>query len=341
MKTLRYFHPELTPFLLLDMVNEANATRSSCFGFQMDERYAIAFNNFDILTKCSYVAAWTNSGLNILLAVIAVFYNVKILVNFSNVTRKWNFTNILLFNLALADLFVGLFILPSRALLFGAALLGEKTVCHHTLQILFKSLQIIFSTASFHAVFMVTIERYISVVHCMKCTVVMTKTRMVLAALSGWILSSTLGLLTIFTPRTVQVVLSAHITWICFMLGTLNLKVHMVAKSQRTKIYLQRLSVRREESHPVKKYLKTHKSFAMVITTITLCYFPEAVIGFVFLVGNVPTIASLQLWTETLFFSASTLNPFVYFKQVEKSPFRRKRAMYISTNGGYSGRYNV
>lgn len=318
----------------LNMANETKIISVTCLGFEMKNRHVLGFHGI-----LSYTLAWANCGLNILLAGIAVFYNIKILVDFRKHRRKWSFSNMLLFNLSITDAVVGLVILPSRTLLFGAALLGETAACEHLLLILFESIRSTVSTASFHAVFMVSFERYVSVVHCMKCTVIMTKTRTVSAILLGWLLSSALGLLTLFTPRAVQLVLSVHIFCGCLTLGALNLKMHMVAKSQRTKIYLQRLSVRRQD--PVKKYLKTQKPVAMVITAITLCYFPQAVISFIAFITNSSSLDSLQLWSATLFFAASSLNPFVYFKQVKKSPFHRKRAMYISENGGYCASWTV
>ena len=307
------------------MVNVTNATSTTCFGYAFDQ-----FNRHDILT---YALAWTNAGFNMLLSGIAIFCNIKILVNFSSkYTRKGNFTNVLLFNLAIADVLVGLFILPSRMVILGATLFGEPGVCLNTIQNLFEILQNIFSTASFDAVLMVTIEKYISVVHCMKYTVVITKTRMMAAALSGWVFSITLGLFTLFTPQVVQLVLSVHITWVCFTLGALNLHLYLVAKSQRTKIYLQRLSVRRQETHPVKKYLKTHRSVSMVIAMITICYFPQVVISFIFFIGNNTSISTFHLWSATLFLAASSINPFVYFKQVKELPLSRKRAIYKRCN---------
>ena len=313
------------------MVNATNATSATCFGFQMEKR--CAFDQFNKHGTLTYTLAWTNVGFNMLLSGIAVFCNIKILVNFSNKqTRKGNFTNILLFNLAMADVLVGLFILPSRVLLLGATLLGQPGACHNAIQNLFEILQNTFSTTSFHAILMVTIEKYISVVHCMKYTVVITKARMVTAALSGWFLSSTFGLLTLFTPRVVQLILFFHITWVCFTLAALNLHLFLVAKSQRTKIYLQRLSVRCQETHPVKKYLKAHKSVSMATAMITLCYFPQAVISFIFFVGNNPSISPFHLWSATLFLAASSLNPFVHFKQVKESSLSRKRAIYKRCN---------
>lgn len=310
------------------MVNESNITSSMCGGFQT--KYPFALRQFDKSDVLDYALAWTNIGLNLLLAGIAFFCNIKILNDFSNKqARKWK---ILLFNLVLADVFVGLVILPWRALLLGAALLNEPAACQDVSHSLFQILQRTFSTASFHAVFMVTVEKYVSVVHCMKCSAVMTKTRMLTAVLLGWTISGTLGILTLFTPRKVQLILSVHITWVCLTLSALNLKVHLVAKSQRTKIYLQRLSVRREETHPAKKYLKMHKSVSMAIAMITLCYFPQALISFIFFIEDAWSIGPLQHWSETLFLAASSLNPFVYLQQCKKSPFTRKRAIYLSAN---------
>ena len=315
------------------MINERNTSSSSaCLGFDGKLLCYHDLHKYDALW-CAL--AWTNTGLNVLLAIIAVFYNTKILVDFSKCRRRLKNSNMLLFNLAMADVFVGLVILPSRALLLGSFLLKKTSTCQNALQILFKSLQRTLSMASLHAVLMTTIERYISIEYCMKYTVIITRTRMVAVISSAWFLSSILGLLILFKPQIAQLVLAVHVICICFTLGAINLKMHMVAKSQSRKIYLQRLSVR--GTCPVKKHLKTHKSVAMVITAMTLCYFPYAVISLISIIRNTASLDSLQLYSSTSFLAASSLNSFVYFKQVKKSPFYLKRAMYVSTKGGNDG----
>lgn len=331
------------------MVNETTSdTISTCFGFEMvlridkDDALTVHYAEVHKYGVLSYSLAGMNCGLNVLLGVIAIFYNTKILTNVPGRRRKWKFSNIALWNLAVADVIVGFIILPSRALLLVAALQGEVLVCQGAVKMLFKSLQIFLSTASFHGVVIVTIERYISVIHCMKCTIIMTKVRMVSATLTAWFVSSSFGVATLLTaPRTIQLVLSIHIISVCIIIGVLNVKMHLVAKAQRTRICLQRRSVHCTERHPIKKYLKMHKSVAMVITTITLCYVPGTLISLISFMGFSPLVDLIQPWSTTLFFAASSLNPFVYFKKVKKSAFSRKRAIYVSPSSTYYNGCNV
>lgn len=324
------------------MINETDDISSTCFGFQMalrkdkDETLTVRSAEFRKYSVWSYSLAWANCALNVLLGAITIFYNVKILAKVTGHRRKWKCSKIALLNLAVADVMVGFVILPSCAFLLGAALLGETRLCQPAVQIPFRSLQVFLSAASFHGVVIVTIERYISVMYCMKCTVIMTRKRMVKATLAAWFVSSSFGVaILLASSRAVQLVLSIHIISVCFILVALNIKIHLVAKAQRTRIWLQRRSVHCPERRPFKKYLKIHKSVVMVIAAITLCYVPRFLISLTSFVGISQLTKLFQPWSTTLFFAASSLNPFVYFKTLEKAAISRKRAIY----GAASSRY--
>lgn len=331
------------------MGNETDTTGSACFGSQvvlgMDKDEALTarrpaeFHKYSIL---SYSLAWVNCGLNVFLGAITVFYNAKILAKVIGHRRKWKCPKIALLNLAVADVMVGFVVLPSCAFLLAATLLGDARICHSAVQMLFRSLRTFLSAASFHGVVIVTIERYISVIHCMKCTVIMTKGRMVRATLTAWFVSSSFGVAVLFAaPGAAQLVLSIHIIAVCFILAALNVKMHLVAKAQRTQICLQRRSVRRAERHPIKKHLKIHKSVVMVITTITLCYVPCSLITLISFMGGSQLEDLFQPWLTTLFFASSSLNPFVYFKSLKKAALSRKRAIYGSASSRYYNGCNV
>lgn len=325
------------------MTNETDGISSTCFGFQMalhkdkDETLFIRFAEFRKYSVWSYSLAWANCALNMLLGAIAIFYNVKILVRVTGHCRKLGCSKIALLNLAVADLMVGFTILPPWAFLLGAALLGETGLCQPAVQMPFRSLQVFLSAASFHGVVIVTIERYISVMYCMKCSVIMTRKRMVSATFAAWFISSSLGAAVFHaSSRTVQLILSIHTISICFILVALNIKIHLIAQAQRTQICLQRLSVHYSERRPFKKNLKIPKSVVMAIATITLCYVPRSLISLTSFVGGIRWLAKLfQPWSTTLFFAASSLNPLVYFKTLERAAISRKRAIY----GAASSRY--
>lgn len=331
------------------MSNETDATGYDCFGSQVvlemdkDETSTVQrpaeFHKNSIL---SYSLAWVNCAFNVFLGAITIFYNAQILTKATGHRRKWKCSKIALLNLAVADVMVGFLVLPSCAFLLAATLLGEARVCQPAVQLLFRSLRTFLSAASFHSVVIVTIERYISVIYCMKCTVIMTKARMVRATLIAWFVSSSFGMAVLFVaPRPAQLVLSIHIISVCFILAALNVKMHLVAKAQRIRICLQRRSVRHTERLPIKKHLNIHKSVVIVITTITLCYVLPSIIGLISFVGVSQLADLFQPWSTTLFFASSSLNPFVYFKTLKKAAFSRKRAIYGSASSRYYNGCNV
>ena len=325
------------------MTNETDGISSTCFGFQMalrkdkDETLTIRSAEFRKYSVWSYSLAWANCALNVLLGAITIFYNVKILARANEHHRKWKCSKIALLNLAVTDVMVGFVVLQSWAFLLGAALLGETRLCQPAVQISFRSLQVFLSAASIHGVVIVTIERYISVMYCMKCSLIMTRKRMVIATIVAWFVSSNFGVAAyLASSRAVQLVLSIHIISICFILVALNIKIHLIAQAQRTRIFLQRRSVHCPERRPLKKYLKIHKSVVMVIAAITLCYVPRFLINLTNSFVGISWLAKLfQPWSTTLFFAASSLNPFVYFKTLKKAAISRKRAIY----GAASSRY--
>ena len=328
---------------LRKMTNETDGISSTCFGFQMalrkdkDETLTSRSAEFRKYSGWSYSLAWANCPLNLILGAITIFYNIKILVRATGHHRKWKCSKLALLNLAVADVMVGFVILPSRAFILGATLLGEKRLCQPAVQIPLKSLQVFLSAASIHGVVIVTIERYISVIYCMKCYVIMTRKRMVIATTAAWFVSSSFGLAVFLaSSRIVEPILSIHIISICFILVAFNIKIHLIAQAQRTRICLQRRSVHCPEKRPFKNYLKIHKSVVMVIAAITLCYVPRCLISLTSSFVGISWSAKLfQPWSTTLFFAASSLNPFVYFKTLEKAAISRKRAIY----GAASSRY--
>lgn len=90
----------------------------------------------------------------------------------------------ILFNLAVADAMIRYVILPSHTLLLAALLLGKIGVRQRSAQIFLEDLQNFVSSVSFHGVLILTIQRRISVIHCVKCTVIMTKARELVASLT-------------------------------------------------------------------------------------------------------------------------------------------------------------
>lgn len=329
------------------MGNETDAGLT-CFGSQVilglekEETLTVRPDESHKYSILSYSLAWVNCGLNVLLGAITIFYNAKILSKATGHCRKWKSSKIALLNLAVADILVGFVVLPSCAFLLAAGLLGEARVCQPAVQVLFESLRTVLSAATFYGVVIVTIERYISVIYCMKCTVIMTRARMLTATLTAWFISSGFGMAVVFAaPRAVQLVLSIHIISVYFILAALNIKMHLVAKAQRTRICLQRRSVRRNERHPTKKHVKIHKSVAMVITALTLCYVPRSLIILISFMGAGHLADLFQTWSTTLFFLSSSLNPFVYYKTLKKAAFSRKREIYGSASSRYYNGCNV
>lgn len=104
------------------MVNETMQRISSCFGIEM----AVSIHRDAKLTaahvafrkqKTSFPLIWLNCTFHILLSAVTIFYNVKILTNGIKRQKKWTFSTMVLFNLAVADAMVGFVIPRSHAAL--------------------------------------------------------------------------------------------------------------------------------------------------------------------------------------------------------------------------------
>ena len=259
--------------------------------------------------------AWLICVSNGLLTILTLAGNASVLAKLTRNRRHRKLTNILRLHLAMVDLSVGLFVQLARAVLVTAPLLGELDTCTDKVQTMFEGFQMFLCMASFHGLCMITIERHVTIKHCMRYQVIITKPRIILTLLFSWVLSAIFGAGMFFTPQTVQYALSLHIILSCLVLLFMNTQMLKVANAHKTTICLQQSIAYCNERRLIKQRLNTCKPIAVVVCTIVLCYIPQSLVCFLSpakLCGFDTTVQAMEPWTTTLFVAASSLNPFIY-----------------------------
>ncbi|XP_044172158.1 histamine H2 receptor-like [Acropora millepora] len=226
-------------------------------------------------------------------------------------------TNFILLEMASADLFVGMVLAPSFALLNFS--FEEKAVWDSLFFVTFFSH--FFVIVSAYHVFLLTIDRYFALAKPLKYKAIVTKTRVVLGSSSIWVfslsyaaLTLTIGASALMIPWLIFVLLlflSSEGISLAYVLTLANLVKHYKARMKDT-----------ENSHfnQLKLYQREKKVSLVIFSVIIafdICYFPWIVVQLVFVFcqscsASYRAVIVSRDVAMLLIFINSSLNPLLY-----------------------------
>ncbi|XP_078352293.1 octopamine receptor beta-1R-like [Oculina patagonica] len=246
-----------------------------------------------------------------------VLLNALVMVGVKTKRRLQTHLNILLASLALTDLMVGLVVQPLHVTVAILLLQGKRTdeVCEITSAFLICFLS--FGATSLLHLALISGERYLAIKYPFIHSTFVTKRRLIVASILGWLVIP-LRLVLTYIPGA-AIILQGTIVASIILLQVL---VYREARRHEKQILAQQVSL--EARARFRKEKKALKLTTIIILAIGLCYFPP----FVFLltlrryIGGQPSdieTAVLQVAILPIVLN-SLLNPVIY--TVRKKHFR-------------------
>ena len=193
--------------------------------------------------------------------------------------------------------------------------------------IAFETLTVIFGYSSFFTVVAISVDRFLAIHLHLRYQELVTHKRVAAAVISIWVLSIFLSLLPSWIANTEILKLKLAITIIlglCFISTTIiYCKIYVTV--QRHTDHIQALQVQQapeidEMAHAVARHIKTALSTFYVYVVFLVCYLPDYCTSVVFMLSDSSESQftdHLLLYTLTLMFLNSSLNPVIYCWKME------------------------
>ena len=221
----------------------------------------------------------------------------------------------LLLSLAVSDLGVGLLVQPFAIELLVKWLQTDNPTC--TTYTAFTIIITLFSFASFFSITLISADRFLAIHLHLRYQELVTLNRVVIATISIWIFSVFLSLIMLWIPATVTYVIFAIIEVICLVTTTFfNHKIYLAVRRHNNQIQALQVEEAAENSETganVTRLRKTALGTFYVYLLFMVCYLPNIssyVLISVF--GSGTAIKGLSMYTLTLVFLNSSLNPLIY-----------------------------
>ena len=260
-----------------------------------------------------------NCVLNSFLSCTAITLNTLTILALRRLTSHLSKTlRMLLLNLAVTDLGVGLLAQPSYVVYLVMIIQGKTQTftSEITLQIVYITGKFL-SYVSFFGVVAVAADKFLSIYLHLRYQELVSYKRVLSVVISIWILSAILAF--IFSQRRqFDFYISVPIESVCYLATALcYLKIYLLVRHHKTEILTQRTQVTQEQIENEANAAKLKKSatstFYLYLVFVA-CYVPRMCIMSIISSAGETTalLRHLRLYTFTLVFLNSSLNPLIY-----------------------------
>ena len=243
-----------------------------------------------------------------------------------------NFKTLLL-SLAVSDLGVGLLAQP----IFAAHIMDSKqnneTMNNNAIYIAFRTPTNIFIPASLFSVTALCADRYLAIYLHLRYQELVTYKRVTIAVTSIWVFSALTPLFSFWIPTNIMFVYYAIKDFSCIITATsLSVKLKQTLRRHITQIQIpQEAQNRQVES--VQRNRKSAMASLYVYLVFIVCYLPNICVLITIASISEPRnyLQHLRLYTVTLMFLNSTLNPLIYcwrMKQIRKTVTGKLRDVF-------------
>ncbi|XP_078348544.1 adenosine receptor A2a-like [Oculina patagonica] len=220
----------------------------------------------------------------------------------------------LLLSLAVSDLGVGLLVQPFYIELMVRKCQENNSNC--ATYGAFTMLTIFFCFASFFGVVAISADRFLAIQLHLRYQELVTHKRVVAVVISVWVLSAILSL-TSLLPKMATYAIFVTVDVVCFLTTTLiycNIFVVVRNHTNQTQtLPIQEQQLELDEVTHVASLRKTALSTFYVYLMFFLCYLPQNCMFVVSAISDSSTVTNgLLLYTASLVFLNSTLNPVIY-----------------------------
>ncbi|XP_073686176.1 trace amine-associated receptor 13c-like [Garra rufa] len=268
-----------------------------------------------------------------------VFLNLLVIVSISHFKKLHNPTNLLILSLAVADLLVGLIVMPIEAIkLIETCWYFGDTLCR-----LFMLTMGMLLTTSLSNLVLIAVDRYVAVCHPLQYTQKITMTRMLTSVCLGWLFSSAYNfaiviniphridacygecnIMLTFEWRVIDLIIS--FLFPCTIIITLHLRIFYVAH-QQVKVINSLMTEKciMEGTVKRKSERKAALTLGIIVAIHLLCWIPYYILTLTESIAIAPTILYCLIW---VLYVNSCLNPLIYALFY---PWFRKSVKHILT----------
>uniref|UniRef100_A0A3P8V2V7 G-protein coupled receptors family 1 profile domain-containing protein n=1 Tax=Cynoglossus semilaevis TaxID=244447 RepID=A0A3P8V2V7_CYNSE len=269
------------------------------------------------------------------ISLVTVVLNLLVIISISHFRQLHTPTNLLMFSLAVADLLVGLLLMPVEIIYVEACWLLGDILC-----ILYYIVDYIITSSSVASMVFISIDRYIAICDPLHYSTKVTKRRAKILVCLSWVCS--------FLYRSPNVQLNCYgdciiivnfaegavdfaVTFLgpILIIVILYLRVFVVAVSQARAMrsHVATVALRRSEKVKAEKSeIKAARTLGIVVVVFLICsspYYVFAIAAESNLVGA--SSSGIELW---LVYCNSSINPVIY---VFFYPWFRKAIKHIAT----------
>ncbi|XP_059401575.1 trace amine-associated receptor 13c-like [Carassius carassius] len=282
-------------------------------------QYCFPNNNLscfkEIKHEVEYVILYTFISL---LSVFTVFLNLLVIISISHFKQLHTPTNLIILSLAVADLIVGLIVIPLMGIRFieSCWYFGE-TICFLLLFIIFMVV-----TASLGNLFFISVDRYIAISDPLRYTVRVTTEKVVFCIILNWLCCGIYSVIilhnTMFYPETHDRCYGDCRVYFKFEHFVTDLVVTFVAPSSAImSIYVKIFCVAKYQAKVVnsvtsvsRSQRKAGKTLGIVVAIFFMCWIPYNVV--ILTEGNESTESVELNVTCWILYMNSCMNPLIY-----------------------------
>ena len=260
---------------------------------------------------------------NGLIIVVGTMGNLLVLtVVFANI-RLATVSNLLIVNLASVDLLTTAVVIPGDIYRHVCARMGH---CHvsETFVIAHRTFAHFIVTAAATSLFVIAIDRFISIAYPMKYTSLFTKSRAVACVVVTWIL----GVVVTAVFNGLKVVYIQNVFCICLLLLMFALYAYILSVALKHERRIAAMQVRYERKASIFPWeRKSAQTMAIILGVYGVCWIPS-VVYYSIVAGKNREYPNVQLWMKTVYYLNAALNPFIY--GVRSKRFRQAVRKLIS-----------
>ena len=244
------------------------------------------------------------------LAVVMVFAllgNTLVCFAFYHSTNLRCVTNIFIVSLAITDILVASVSIPIWLVIQNTECIKTMQACDLILSSFWRCLDILFSTASIMNLCAISCDRYIAITSPLRYSLILTKTRAMIALIGLWSYSATIAAINIhsgiYYPVLVFVV--SFLLPLSVMIYSYS-RIFLAALRQARRIQPLR------QAYYFKREIKAAKTLAIVMGAFIVCWAPFFIMNILvtFLKFYVPLVATFAI--KLLHYGNSALNPVIY-----------------------------
>ena len=223
---------------------------------------------------------------------------------------------IFLLSLAVSDLGVGLLVQPLYITRLVMMIKENTQTLYFEITLnSFYATGIFLSYASFFGVVALTTDRYLAVHFYLRYQELVTQKRVVAVVISNWILSATPMLLSMWIPNVVGII-SVPVQSVCYLTTAFYFKIYLAVRHHRNQIHVLQAQLAQNNEGDMTNAARERKAAVgtfYVYLVLLICYVPSTC-GWIIHTSTGPSTMLLQfgLYTNTLIFLNSSLNPLIY-----------------------------